>query len=305
MAINSTLQEYNQFLNANPHIKDLDPHNLPHDLTISTMTLTCKLPVKFNVIMIAKYLELSSTFIQTIKCGNNNEICRTLVPFKHKNKNKKIKIKQNAKAKPTTKKNFYNQVTIVINCSGMIKINVKLFKNGSIQITGCKNISSVIWILEKLFKKLQEFVPKNDNANATDNTDDTDDTVDTDKTPERYAEPYIFLKILDITDLKIAMINSNFDIGFNIDREKLFNLLIADKYECGYDPSRHAGVNIRFKSEHNISETDIHSSSIFVFDKGSIIITGARNYMQIMECYKFINMYLINNYQKIVRISIT
>lgn len=281
---NSTLQEYNQFIQDNPHVKDLDPQNLPSDLTISTMTLTCKLPVKFNVIMIAKHLELSSTFIQTITCGNNNEICRTLVPLKHKNK--KIKVK------PKAKKNFYNQATIVVNCSGMIKINVKLFKNGSIQITGCKNISSVIWILGNLFKKLQELIPKNDN--------------DENKTPERYAEPYIFLKILDITDLKIAMINSNFDIGFNIDREKLFNLLIADKYECGYDPSRHAGVNIRFKSQtENNGEIDVHSSSIFVFDKGSIIITGARNYMQIMECYKFINTYLIDNYQKIVRISIT
>ena len=282
---NNIMQEYDQFMLDNPHMEDLDPQNLPHDLTISTMRLTCKLPVKFNVIMIAKHLELSNTFIQTITCGNNNEICRTLVPIKHKNKKSTVK--------PKAKKNFYNQVTIVVNCSGMIKINVKLFKNGSIQITGCKNVSSVIWILGKLFQKLREFIPKSDN--------------DENKSPERYAEPYIFLKLLDVTDLKIAMINSNFDIGFNIDREKLFNLLIADKYDCGYDPSRHAGVNIRFKSqmEKQNGVIDIHSSSIFVFDKGSIIITGARNYMQIMECYKFINTYLINNYQKIVRISIT
>lgn len=269
---NNTSQEYNQFIQDNPHIKDLDPQNLPHDLTISTMTLTCKLPVKFNVIMIAKHLELSSTFIQTLTCGNNNEICKTLVPLKHK------------KIKPKAKKNFYNQVTIVIKCNNTMKINVKLFKNGSIQITGCKTISSVIWILEKLFKKLQEFIPTNDNKT------------------KRYAEPYIFLNILDITDFKIAMINSNFNIGFNIDREKLFNLLIADKYECSYDPSRHAGVNIRYKSQSN---DIVQISSIFVFDKGAIIITGARNYMQIIECYKFINTYLIDNYQKILRITIT
>jgi TATA-box binding protein (TBP) (component of TFIID and TFIIIB) len=240
------------------------------------MTLACKLPIKFNVILIAKYLELSESFIQTIKCGNNSEICRTLVPIKHKNK------------KPTkkNKKNFYNQVTIVINCVDVSKINVKLFKNGSIQITGCKNISSVIWILKKLFFKLQEPVQI------------TEESIIETNFTQTYADPYIFLNIMDISDLKIAMINSNFDIGFNIDREKLFDLLISNKYDCEYDPSRHAGVKIRYK----VSYSNEHSSSIFVFDKGSIIITGAQNYLQIMECYKFINIYLIENYVKIVRI---
>jgi TATA-box binding protein (TBP) (component of TFIID and TFIIIB) len=239
-------------------------------------------------------LELSMFFIQTITCGNNKEICRTLVPVKYKNK----------KRKNTKKKNFYNQVSLVINCTGIAKINVKLFKNGSVQITGCKNISAVIWMLKKLFSKLRERVqipetvdPKLELAPPNNVNISTDE-------PQRYAEPHIFLNILDISSLKIAMINSNFDIGFNIDREKLFNLLKLNHHDCEYDPSRHAGVKIRHKSS-DLCSSGVHSSSIFVFDKGSIIITGAQNYMQIVECYAFINTYLIENYTQIIHINVT
>ena len=270
------LNEYRQFMRDNPKLVELDPHELPNDLSISTITLTCKLPVKFNVISIAKYLELSKTFIQSVMCGNNNEICRTLIPLKRKKK----------KTLAKSKKNFYNQVTIIVNYNEMCKFNVKLFKNGSLQLTGCKNISSVIWILSKLFDKLRE-------PYITDNSE----TI-------RYAEPYIFMNIYDLYDLKIAMINSNFDIGFNIDREKLFTNLISDGHECIYDPSRHAGVNIRYTILQNSPDLKTQlefTPSIFVFEKGSIIITGARNYMQIISCYKFINQYLITNYKKIVR----
>lgn len=290
------LNNYKQFLLTNPHLHELDPSGLPDDLKISTITLTCKLPVRFNVILIAKYLTLSPEFVQTITCGKNKEICRSLVPVKIKTK----------KIKKTPKLNFYNQATIVINCPDVAKVNVKLFKNGSIQLTGCKKISSVVWILDKLFALLRTEVGIPVDVPIIPTIIDIMNGVSHEKPaqPEEligkhYADPYIFLNILDMTDLKIAMINSNFNIGFQIDREKLFNLLIAEQYDCEFDPSRHAGVKLRLKS-HGISD---HLSSIFVFDKGSIIITGSQNYMQIVECYKFINMYLIENYAKIVRIT--
>ena len=51
---------------------------------------------------------------------------------------------------------------------------------------------------------------------------------------------------MDIYKFKIAMINSDFDIGFEIDRDRLFKMLLSDKHDCSYDPSRHAGVLIRY-----------------------------------------------------------
>ena len=89
------------------------------------------------------------------------------------------------------------------------------------------------------------------------------------------------------------MINSNFNIGFNIDREKLFEKLILNNYECTYDPIIHACVNLKY----TIKSKKI---SIFIFESGSIIITGANNCNQILCAYNFINKYLLTNYDKII-----
>ncbi len=93
------------------------------------------------------------------------------------------------------------------------------------------------------------------------------------------------------------MINSNFVYPNKIDRLKLFNLLNSESKECRYDPSNHAPVNIKF----NCVDKSI---SIFVFEKGSILITGAKNCGHILEGYEFINKYLLNNHKKIVKSSI-
>jgi hypothetical protein len=177
-----------------------------------------------------------------------------------------------------------------------MKGNIKFFVNGSMQITGCKRVSTVVWAIDHIFRQLREFIP--------------DDALEGHM---RYGEPYPFVDIIHITDFKIAMINSNFDAGFNVDREKLFNMLKERDYECMYDPSRHAPVNLRFKSslitdarptKSTRDSNRIITSSIFIFDGGSIMITGARNYCQIMEGYTFINIFLIENYPKLVKVLI-
>lgn len=270
------ITNYEQFLINNPLVKKLDPVDLPSDLSISTITVTCKLPIIFNVMQIAKNLPLSSGLFQTIKCGNSGEVYRSLVDGEIKKKYAKKKINRNST------RNFYNQVTIVVSTNEGIKLNVKLFKNGSIQITGCKKLSTVIWALDCVFKKLKMPI-----TNSS----------------EKYVSTDIFLGIEDIYDFSIAMINSDFKIGFQIDREKLFDLLKKDGYDCVYDPARHAGVNLRYSEKSQEKNKEMHVAAILIFDKGSIIITGARCYREIISCYKFINNYLIENYSKIVRIN--
>ena len=59
---------------------------------------------------------------------------------------------------------FYNQITVVIridngSCEDINKvksINVKLFKNGSIQMSGCKRIEEVNTVINKLIYRLKE-----------------------------------------------------------------------------------------------------------------------------------------------------
>ena len=59
------------------------------------------------------------------------------------------------------------------------------------------------------------------------------------------------------------MINTNFNIGYTINRDKLYKLLIQnfDSSRFKFENLIHAGVYIRFD---NIN--------IFIFEKGSIII---------------------------------
>jgi TATA-box binding protein (TBP) (component of TFIID and TFIIIB) len=265
---------YDIFLKNNPNIKLLDPIDLPKDLIISTITQTCKIPIKFDVLSIARKFPLSKEFAVTVKCGNSGEIYRSLEKC-IKKRRKNIKFNCDIKIKKSSK-NFYNQVTIVVSTLDKIKINIKLFRNGAIQMTGSTNVSNVIWSLNKIFYTIKMMSYEN---------------------KIEYAIPIISLDIRDIYNYKICMINSNFDIGFKINRDALFELLIKDGYNCAYDPARYAGVKLKYET--GVSDNK-HAATIPIFDSGAIIITGAKNYREIVECYKFINIYLIENYSKIV-----
>jgi TATA-box binding protein (TBP) (component of TFIID and TFIIIB) len=105
------------------------------------------------------------------------------------------------------------------------------------------------------------------------------------------------LELEFVNNITIGMINSNFVYPNKIDRLKLFNLLNLEQKECRYDPSNHAPVNIKYNCKDK-------SISIFVFEKGSILITGAKNCEHILEGYEFINKYLLTNHKKIVKSSI-
>ena len=101
---------------------------------------------------------------------------------------------------------------------------------------------------------------------------------------------------IDINGFKIDMINSNFNIGFEINRENLHNILLKKKIQCRYEPCIHACVNIKFHPKDAIKNV-----SIFVFQSGNIIITGAKNTESIVESYKYIKELLLkykNDIQK-------
>jgi TATA-box binding protein (TBP) (component of TFIID and TFIIIB) len=250
---------------------------LPDDLLISTITLCCALHIEFKVNNIAKYIDLKNSSIVKISYGRADDPAtnRALVPKKKHKKKKK------------TKRVFYNQVSlsIMIDSKREKPINIKLFTNGSIQMTGCKSIENVIDVLEKIFVELK--IVKGIVNLKTMKIDDVPFVNDVDK-----------LKLSDIHNITIGMINSNFDYPNQIDRLKLYNLLLSDTIECKFDPSNHACVNIKYYS-------DSKKISILVFEEGAIVITGAQNYDHILEAYNFINRYLLQNHRAIVKSNIS
>ena len=96
------------------------------------------------------------------------------------------------------------------------------------------------------------------------------------------------------------MINTNFNIGFQINREKLYQLLIENGYDVSFDPIVHACVNIKY----TISELN-KTVSIFVFESGSITIAGSNSCEQILYTYNFINKFILSNYLKLLSKPIT
>lgn len=247
---------------------NIDFDKLPEDILISTMTITCKIDLLFNVMNIGKYIDLKYDGIISIRTGDRDD----------KGSNRSLFLKQTNFLKHNVKrKAFYNQVTMLVKLRNDKIMNIKLFSNGSIQMTGCKSINDIIDTIQKVFVELRVVKA----------------IIDGDKIVDKpFVSSIDKLDIRNLYDFKVCMINSNFTIGFNIDRDKLYDLLIEDKIECSYDPIIHACVNIKYEHPEKII-------SIFVFESGSIIITGARSCNQINDGYNFINKYLLRKYNYI------
>lgn len=250
-------------------IKSLQFKKLPDDLTISTMTIICKLNINFNLENISKYIDLNVNDVITVKWGSLTCTNRTLIAKKGKKKKR-------------VKRSFYNQTTLIVRTKKTKPINIKLFQNGSLHATGCKDIIELFDTIETLFNKLKI-------TKAIINPQSLNEIIE-----KPYVSDISLLKLENLYDFQIVMINSNFNIGFKINREKLYDLLINDGYTCTYDPLIHACVNCKFS--YSVSQI----ISIFIFESGSIIITGANRSDQIIASYNFINKFILTNYHYIV-----
>jgi len=262
------------------NIKKHDISELPNGVTISTMCASGKLGTKLYISNIYKYMELSYDNIITVK--ESQDKIRTL---RKKKKRKSKKVDTEKKKKKTN--SFFNQITVEVRvvegvCDAFDKqdiINIKLFKNGSIQMSGCKKIESINIALNKLIERLQVVKAKIENNTIVE---------------KKFVEN---LDKLGVYDFKIDMINSNYAVNMTINREKLYDILLEKKIRCRYEPCIHACVTIKYiPPEDNEVEKVI---SIFVFEKGSIIITGAKKKSHIISSYNYVNNIIKENREDI------
>ena len=152
------------------------------------------------------------------------------------------------------------------------KVSLKIFKNGSIQMSGIKCVEACNTVLGKLINELtKEYAIIEDNK-----------MVDI-----KFIDNVVKI---DVFRFKVDMINSGFQLTYEVNRENLYNQLLENKIECKFEPSIHAGVNIKFTPED--AEKKV---SIFVFESGNIIITGAKTVSNIMESYNYISKFMEKN----------
>ena len=253
---------------------EFDLNNLPDELRISTMTITCNLNTLINIQNVSKYIDLS---FGSIVCVKTDDIVRTLIKLKKKNNKKK--------RKANSKTNFFNQASLKIDIGDKRRVDTKVFKNGALQMTGCKSIEDLIKVLKILCAELQKSKAIYDR-----------------KLEKIVPVPFITnpqsVNIESVYNFKIRMINSGFRIGFLINRESLYGIIKNSGIRCSYEPCIHACVNIK----HDYKNKD--TVSIFVFESGAIIITGAKTKNHIISAYEFITKFLYENYDSVVKNNI-
>jgi TATA-box binding protein (TBP) (component of TFIID and TFIIIB) len=266
------------------NVDSIEIKNLPLGVSVSTMCASGRLNTKLNIPNIEKYLQLNSNDVLTVKM--NQERIRTLISVKNKPKRNKKDINQ----KDTSKNHFYNQITVVMRVDHgnyddldfVRKINMKLFRNGSFQMSGCKTIKGINIVFNKLINKLKEIKAKKMEDGKINEIKFIDDH---DK--------------ITVTDFKIDMINSNYQVNMQIDRDKLFNLLLKKKIKSSYEPCIRACVIIKYTPiKENSAQKEV---SIFIFQKGNIIITGARSRSQIISAYDYMNDILLTHTDDIIK----
>jgi TATA-box binding protein (TBP) (component of TFIID and TFIIIB) len=259
--------------------KESHKNGLPDGLNISTITVSCSFDTNFYVKNIGKYMPLSKLGISTVKYGKH---FRTILTEKELPKKYK-----NYANKKSGQKHFYNQTTVLIHNLNGKPINVKLFRNGAVQMTGCKSKEDSIVVLEKICHEIRRKIYVIDEQNGTKR--------------KIFVSNKSLVKMSKVENYKIAMINSNFKLNYHMDCKILFNLLINKGIECIYEPCHHAPVNIKYNHK------DRKKISIFVFEKGSIIITGANTIHQVLRAYIWINELLQKHHDVILlkNISIT
>lgn len=271
---------------------DMDP---PAPYRISTITATGSVNTEINLDVFYDVLSI---------CGDDAnegvvyaEYGKKKSDTVYKGFSKKFLV--NKRKLSTTSKRFDNQVTIVYKKAEVgyhSLLNIKIFKNGNVQITGIKYIEQGSKMVDIIVAMLQDVYTHKDQS--------------------------IVKSISDIenTNYAIRLINSDFKIGFPIKRELLYKVF-TQKYfhDCSFEPCIYPGVKIQYfyntvkvgqgvccctkpcitgKGSGN-SDGNCKKITIAVFQSGCVIITGAQSHAQINEAYAFIKGILLKHQQDI------
>lgn len=310
----------------------IDTSKLPECVNIATISNTCSLNVDINILDIWNFFPLNEE-IRTIKF--NKDIKSTDSKLLEKEKKKRLK-KEKKKALLKTKKktkrklgdNFYNCIIVVVNVSSTKIINVKLFRNGSIQMTGSKNLNQTEKALNIVLKYLKSkyYIKKNKKkilvpllVRKLDESEEKiiKDFQKLDTTPEKIIEKIrnfrfspsmkMDFRKMKLSNFNINMINTSFALDHKIHLGALTQIL-EENSECivTYEPSIHAGINIKINRE----ESDDKKATILVFQSNdsskmcNLIITGVTNENHILKAYNFISQILELNKSKILKIDV-
>jgi hypothetical protein len=180
---------------------------------------------------------------------------------------------------------FYNCFVIILRLkveSNFKEFHVKVFNTGKLEIPGVQCESVFLQILQQVLDTLQNYVT----------------------TPLGYKND----------SNETVLINSNFNCGFYINREILYDIL-KSKYniQAIYDPCSYPGIQCKFyynpdigiQTGSQIMEENKHlyknisEVSFMIFRTGSVLIVGRCDEHVLMTIYEFLKVVLKDEYKHI------
>lgn len=191
---------------------------------------------------------------------------------------------------------FYNCFAIIIrfHYKEIFKeIHVKVFNTGKLEIPGILNNELLEIVKIMILNIIQPHIETN-------------------------------IEFIDSNKEDNVLINSNFNCGFYINRERLHSILRSEKYliESAYDPCSYPGVKCKFYYNHEIKEDEKQNGQVLVKDRkmkmseliddkkyteisfmifrtGSCLIVGNCSESILMVVYHFIRKILSEEYNSI------
>lgn len=273
-------------------IKDIELYFTPY--RVSTITCNADIGEKINIDLhlLFKNIEIgdgdgSFIWIQYLK--EDNENVRGIYPKK----------KRKSKVVSTRKNRFDNQITVIYKYNNEYMPNIKIFKNGNIQLTGIKSFDDPKIIVDAIIENIKRIYKDNRDILVVDPDDQAIDR-------------------LEYRNFQVRMINTDFKIytdsehteRFNIRRKELHNILIGSQYnnKCSFQPGVYQGVKLEyFWNTHNNTKNGICNCSencfgkqkgegngnckkvtVAIFESGSVLITGGITFEQVNDAYEYI-----------------
>lgn len=180
---------------------------------------------------------------------------------------------------------FYNCFVLIFRVkveNTFKEFHAKIFNTGKIEIPGIQKEENFQTVLKMIIETLQPYF-----EDKLDYKPDSDETV---------------------------LINSNFNCGFFINREILYDILkIKYNIQCIYDPCSYPGIQSKFyynpdigiQTGVQISEenknlyVNVKEISFMIFRTGSVLIVGKCDENVLYIIYEFLKIILTNEYSKI------
>lgn len=206
------------------------------------------------------------------------------------------------KRRKTGRKIFDNQVTVIYKMEKGYMPNIKLFRNGNIQMTGIRTVEDGTKIIEKMAEEVRRIA----DAGLTVRVGEEDKMIVDD------------VKMLCGRDFTIRMINSDFSVPYKIRRKELHRILIEDYgNKCSFQPETYPGVKLQYFWNANSSKLDgcchcdmlcfgkkneesqCKKVTVSIFQSGKILITGATSFKQVDDAYQYITRILSEKREKI------